>query len=140
MAKETILVVDDEEDILELVRYNLNKDGYKITCALTGEDALEKARSETFDLIILDLMLTGHRRARGDTQTQRQSKDPQCAGGHADGQGRGVGCRCRFGTRRGRLHNQAIQPPNSDRARASGVASQNSRSRRRHHNYPDSRF
>ena len=59
MAKETILVVDDEEDILELVRYNLNKDGYIITCALTGEDALEKARSETFDLIILDLMLPG---------------------------------------------------------------------------------
>ncbi len=59
MAKETILVVDDEEDILELVRYNLNKDGYKITCALTGEDALKKARAETFDLIILDLMLPG---------------------------------------------------------------------------------
>jgi len=59
MAKETILVVDDEEDILELVRYNLNKDGYKITSAMTGEDALKKARSETYDLIILDLMLPG---------------------------------------------------------------------------------
>ena len=59
MAKEKVLVVDDEEDILELVRYNLNKDGYKITCALTGEEALKKARSETYDLIILDLMLPG---------------------------------------------------------------------------------
>ena len=59
MAKEKVLVVDDEEDILELVRYNLNKDGYKITCALTGEDALKKARSEIYDLIILDLMLPG---------------------------------------------------------------------------------
>ena len=59
MAKEKILVVDDEEDILELVRYNLNKDGYIITCALTGEEALKKAKSETFDLIILDLMLPG---------------------------------------------------------------------------------
>ena len=59
MAKEKVLVVDDEEDILELVRYNLNKDGYKITCALTGEEALKKARSENYDLIILDLMLPG---------------------------------------------------------------------------------
>ena len=59
MAKEKVLVVDDEEDILELVRYNLNMDGYKITCALNGEDALKKARSEIYDLIILDLMLPG---------------------------------------------------------------------------------
>ena len=59
MSKERILVVDDEEDILELVRYNLTKEGYHVTGALTGEDALKKARSETFDLIVLDLMLPG---------------------------------------------------------------------------------
>jgi len=59
MSKERILVVDDEEDILELVRYNLAKEGYHVTGALTGEDALTKARSETFDLIVLDLMLPG---------------------------------------------------------------------------------
>ena len=59
MPKERILVVDDEEDILELVRYNLVKEGYNVTCELTGEDALKKARSETFDLIVLDLMLPG---------------------------------------------------------------------------------
>ena len=59
MAKEKVLIVDDEEDILELVRYNLNKDGYKTTCALNGEEALKKARSEAYDLIILDLMLPG---------------------------------------------------------------------------------
>jgi two-component system alkaline phosphatase synthesis response regulator PhoP len=59
MANERILVVDDEEDILELVRYNLAKEGYRVTSALTGEDALNKARSETFDLIVLDLMLPG---------------------------------------------------------------------------------
>jgi len=59
MSKERILVVDDEEDILELVRYNLAKEGYHVAGALTGEDALQKARSESFDLIVLDLMLPG---------------------------------------------------------------------------------
>ena len=57
MSNERILVVDDEEDILELVRYNLAKEGYHVIGALTGEDALQKARSETFDLIVLDLSL-----------------------------------------------------------------------------------
>jgi two-component system phosphate regulon response regulator PhoB len=59
MAKERILVVDDEEDILELVTYNLTRDGYQVTGALTGEEAIKKARSESFDLIVLDLMLPG---------------------------------------------------------------------------------
>jgi two-component system phosphate regulon response regulator PhoB len=59
MSKEQILVVDDEEDILELVRYNLAMEGYRIICSTTGEDALSKARAERLDLIILDLMLPG---------------------------------------------------------------------------------
>ena len=59
MAKEKILVVDDEEDILELVRYNLSREGYRVTGTLTGEDALRKVRSDPFDLIVLDLMLPG---------------------------------------------------------------------------------
>ena len=59
MAKERILVVDDEEDILELVKYNLDKEGYQVTGALSGEEALKKARSNDFDLIVLDLMLPG---------------------------------------------------------------------------------
>jgi two-component system phosphate regulon response regulator PhoB len=59
MPKESILVVDDEEDILELVRFNLVKEGYHVTGALTGEEALRKARSASFDLIVLDLMLPG---------------------------------------------------------------------------------
>jgi two-component system phosphate regulon response regulator PhoB len=59
MPKEKILVVDDEEDILELVRFNLDKEGFRVVCSATGEDALAKARREMFDLIILDLMLPG---------------------------------------------------------------------------------
>ena len=59
MAKERILVVDDEEDILELVGYNLRKEGYEVECADTGEKALNAARARAPDLIVLDLMLPG---------------------------------------------------------------------------------
>jgi len=59
MAKERILVVDDEEDILELVRFHLAREGYQLTLAATGEEALKKAKLETFDLVVLDLMLPG---------------------------------------------------------------------------------
>lgn len=59
MANPFILVVDDEEDILELVRYNLTKNGYEVDGAASGEEALNKARTRPPDLIILDLMLPG---------------------------------------------------------------------------------
>ncbi len=59
MPKEKILVVDDEEDILELVRYNLAKEGFNVLCASTGEEGLNAAKSKLPDLIILDLMLPG---------------------------------------------------------------------------------
>lgn len=57
MGKERILVIEDEEDILALVHYNLVKAGYEVECAATGEDGLEKARRLTPRLIVLDLML-----------------------------------------------------------------------------------
>ena len=59
MPGEKILVVDDEEDILELIKYNLNMDGFDVTGVLTGEKALEKVHKQAIDLIILDLMLPG---------------------------------------------------------------------------------
>jgi two-component system alkaline phosphatase synthesis response regulator PhoP len=59
MKKKKILVVDDEEDILELVRYNLSREGYEVICASSGEDGLKAARNELPDLIVLDLMLPG---------------------------------------------------------------------------------
>lgn len=59
MAKERILVVEDEEDIAELVRYNLAKEGYQVTCVGAGEPALKKAGEVNPDLIVLDLMLPG---------------------------------------------------------------------------------
>jgi two-component system alkaline phosphatase synthesis response regulator PhoP len=59
MAKEKILVVDDEEDILELLKYNLSREGYKVSCAASGEETLSAVRSGVPDLIVLDLMLPG---------------------------------------------------------------------------------
>ncbi|OGR31367.1 MAG: DNA-binding response regulator [Desulfobacca sp. RBG_16_60_12] len=59
MAKEHILVVEDEEDILELLRYNLAKEGFRVTGVIEGEEAVRTARSTPPDLIILDLMLPG---------------------------------------------------------------------------------
>lgn len=59
MAREKILIVEDEEDILELVSYNLIKEGYQVTGIATGEDALKTAKSVRPHLILLDLMLPG---------------------------------------------------------------------------------
>ncbi len=59
MAKERILIVDDEEDILELIAYNLTRDGYATETAKTGESAIGMARDGKPDLVLLDLMLPG---------------------------------------------------------------------------------
>ncbi len=57
--RQTILVVDDEPDIVEIIQYNLEKSDFDVIVAADGPSALEKARDETPDLIILDLMLPG---------------------------------------------------------------------------------
>lgn len=59
MVKEKILLVEDEEDILELVRYNLDREGYRVIAVATGEKALKALKEETYDLVVLDLMLPG---------------------------------------------------------------------------------
>ncbi|MFH1625735.1 MAG: response regulator transcription factor [Pseudomonadota bacterium] len=59
MAQEKILVVDDEKDIIELIQYNLQLEGFRVTHAYDGEDALRLAKREPPDLLILDLMLPG---------------------------------------------------------------------------------
>ena len=59
MCKEKILVVDDEADILELIKYNLELENYEVEIALSGEKCLEKSLSYQPNLIVLDLMLPG---------------------------------------------------------------------------------
>ncbi len=75
MARETILVIDDEEDILELVRYNLAREAYNVRLATSGEQALRMIRQELPDLVLLDLMLPNIdglevcKRIKGDPDT-----------------------------------------------------------------------
>lgn len=59
MSKHKILVVDDEPDIIEVVRYNLVKEGFSVTTASTGEECLRLSRANLPDVLILDLMLPG---------------------------------------------------------------------------------
>lgn len=54
-----ILAVDDEQDILDLLSYNLSKEGYNVSTASDGNEALKKIRAKNFDLVILDLMMPG---------------------------------------------------------------------------------
>ncbi|MCL0078658.1 response regulator transcription factor [Dehalococcoidia bacterium] len=57
MSAGKILIVEDEETLLEVLRYNLDKEGYTVVTAADGIQALNSARSESPDLIILDIML-----------------------------------------------------------------------------------
>lgn len=59
MKKPVILSVEDEEDIQELVTYNLVKAGFNVLCAASGEEAIDKLGASHPDLVILDLMLPG---------------------------------------------------------------------------------
>lgn len=59
MAKETVLIVEDERDIMEMIAYNLRRDGYQVREATTGESALQAVKAAQPDIMLLDLMLPG---------------------------------------------------------------------------------
>lgn len=77
MSKGTILVIDDEKDLTELVRYNLEKEGFDVIGTPDGESGLEVAHAHRPDLVLLDLMLPGMdglevcRRLRAESRTSR---------------------------------------------------------------------
>ncbi len=54
-----VLIADDEPDILEILKYNLVKDGYQVITAENGDEAIEKAKQHAPDLIVLDIMMPG---------------------------------------------------------------------------------
>jgi two-component system phosphate regulon response regulator PhoB len=56
---KTVLIIEDEKDLAELVAYNLEKEGYRTVIALDGQEGLDAARRSPPDLILLDLMLPG---------------------------------------------------------------------------------
>jgi two-component system phosphate regulon response regulator PhoB len=76
MTRTKILVVDDEEDIRELVRLNLAKEGYEVLDCESGEQALSLSRAKQPDLIVLDLMLPG---IDGIEVCKRLKVDPKTA-------------------------------------------------------------
>jgi two-component system alkaline phosphatase synthesis response regulator PhoP len=57
--RETILIVEDEKDIVRMLEYNLGKEGFRVSSVHTGEAAIASAHKQHPDLIILDLMLPG---------------------------------------------------------------------------------
>ena len=59
MARQKILVVEDEDDLQELLTYNLSREGYTVHCVPDGERALQRIRNDPPNLIVLDLMLPG---------------------------------------------------------------------------------
>ena len=76
MPRETILIVEDEQSLVDVLTYNLTREGYEVEVALDGRDGLQRARSLLPDLVVLDLMLPlidgleVCRRLRADTTTQ----------------------------------------------------------------------
>lgn len=76
MAKERILVVDDEESLCEILQYNLETAGYEVTTAHSAEEALE-LEIGTFDLVLLDVMMEGER--SGFELAQRLKEHPATA-------------------------------------------------------------
>ncbi len=75
--KRTILVVDDEKDLIDLISYNLKRNGYEVLCADNGNDAIDLAEKHLPDTILLDLMIPGidgtevARRLKGNPVTAR---------------------------------------------------------------------
>ncbi|MCX7804409.1 MAG: response regulator [Planctomycetota bacterium] len=76
VPRKRVLVVDDEKEILEIVQYNLEKNGYDTLCVGSGEQALSAAKKWSPDIILLDLMLPGIdgldvcRKLKGDEETR----------------------------------------------------------------------
>ena len=59
MTKASLLLIEDDPDIVELLRYNLEREGFSVRAAASGEDGLAEARRHAADLVVLDLMLPG---------------------------------------------------------------------------------
>ncbi len=74
MEKKHVVVIDDEEHILELVSYNLETNGFSVTCFTSVEEALQKIENETIDAMLLDVMLPG---IDGISALERFRKSPK---------------------------------------------------------------
>ena len=77
MAKKNIFAVEDEEDILDLIRHHLTKEGFVVATATNGLEAVKAVQRKPPDLILLDLMLPG---LDGLEVCRQLKKDPKTAG------------------------------------------------------------
>ena len=85
--KKTVLIVEDEKSIVDILRFNLEKEGYAALTAYDGEAGLDQALKENPDLILLDVMLPKMPHSAGEGQ-QRPGDHPHRPGG-GGGQGPG---------------------------------------------------
>jgi len=79
MTKKHILIVEDDEDIQQLVSFNLLKAGFHVTCANDGEEGLAQLAEHSFDCLVLDLMLpgmSGYEVCRTIRENEEKSKIP----------------------------------------------------------------
>jgi len=74
MPEKKILVVDDEEELLDLIDKSLSAEGYKVTTAITAEDAMKKAKTFAPDLILIDIILPD---MEGPEAVRILSEDPR---------------------------------------------------------------
>ena len=74
MSKQTILVVDDEQDLLDLIEYNLRQEGYEVILAEDGQEGIQKAREHMPDLVLLDIMMP---QMDGIEVCDRMREDPE---------------------------------------------------------------
>ncbi len=77
MTKSKICIVEDEEDILDLLRHNLEREGYQVVAAASGEEAVKTISRQMPDLVLLDLMLPG---MDGLEVCREIKRSPQTAG------------------------------------------------------------
>ncbi len=122
MARERILLIEDEPDIAEVLQYNLEKEGFQVEIARRGDAGLEAIRRDGPDLILLDLMLPG---IDGLELTRLLKRDP-AHGSPADRDAhrarRGAGPHRGPGAGGRRLHQQALQPARGGAAGQGGAA------------------
>ena len=108
MKRERILVIEDEADIVDLLRYNLKKEGFEVDAASDGERGLDLARSKTYDLVAARPHAARHRRARGLPAAPRRRADRARPDHHGHEQERGDRRARRALARRRRLRDQAV--------------------------------
>src|SRR6059036_177581 len=115
MAKGRILVVDDEIYIVHILDFSLGMEGYDVITALDGEQAIEKARNEKPDLIVLDIMmpkLDGYETCKMLKNEDATREIPVIL---LSAKGRNVDQKIGFEVG-GRLHHQAVQSAQAGRA------------------------